>query len=104
MADERSGVRPVKFPFFFITAAASMAVIGCISARGEEAPRWGSVSGWEIRVDTSLGHGCFASRSYEEGSLLRVGFDPSLRSGYLFFGAPSLGVLCPPRIPVVGPD
>lgn len=53
----------------------------------DEAPLWKRVAGWDIRVDNTLGYGCFALAIYEEGTVFRIGFDPSRNySGYIVLG------------------
>jgi hypothetical protein len=47
---------------------------------------WGKVEGWEVRVDQTLGYGCFAFQSFERGSLVRIGFNPKTSSIYVMFG------------------
>lgn len=50
------------------------------------AAKWGKVGGWEIRVDRSLGDGCFAVQSFERGTVVRIGFDVKNQKIYVFFG------------------
>lgn len=57
------------------------------SGMADEAPLWKRVAGWDIRVDNTLGYGCFALAIYEEGTVFRIGFDPSRNySGYIVLG------------------
>lgn len=51
-----------------------------------DAPLWKEVGDWQIRVDTSLGHGCFAVSRYESGTTFRIGFDMEARKAYLIVG------------------
>jgi hypothetical protein len=51
---------------------------------------WGQVGGWKIRVDRTLGNGgCFAFQSYEDGSVIRLGFNPERKTIYFLLGNPS---------------
>ena len=43
----------------------------------------GDVAGWEVLVDRSLGDGCLIQAEYEDGSLVRIGFDLEQREGYI---------------------
>ena len=53
----------------------------------EESPLWKNVEGWDVRVDNTLGYGCFLMTGYEGGTFLRIGFDPSKNySGYILLG------------------
>lgn len=61
-----------------LAAAASPA-----SAQKETAPRWGEVGGWAIRVDRSIGDGCYAHQHYEDETFVRIGFD--VKKGTIFF-------------------
>jgi hypothetical protein len=51
-----------------------------------ETAKWGQVGGWEIRVDRTVGDGCFATQVFERGTVVRIGFDVSSRAIYLVFG------------------
>lgn len=53
---------------------------------GSDAPLWKEVGAWEVRVDTSLGHGCFAWSAYENGTIFRIGFNAESRRAYLVVG------------------
>jgi hypothetical protein len=47
---------------------------------------WGTVGGWQIRVDRSIGNGCFAAQAYSDGTVVRLGFDMNRKVIYLVFG------------------
>lgn len=51
-------------------------------------PEYAVVSGWSIRIDTTLNNGCFALATYEKGSVLRVGIDNRDDTVYVIFGNP----------------
>ena len=70
-------------------AIASLALALCpasLSAQDTSTAKWGQVGGWSIRVDRSVGNGCFASQLYEDGTSLRVGFDKSKQTIYFMIG------------------
>jgi hypothetical protein len=72
-------------------AAAALAVAASMAARPATAgddgtAAWGSVGGWRIRVDRSIGNGCFALQGYRDGSVLRLGFDMTRKAIYLVLG------------------
>jgi hypothetical protein len=48
--------------------------------------KWGKVGGWDIRVDRTVGDGCFAMQVFEGGTIVRIGFDVTNRAIYLIFG------------------
>lgn len=54
-----------------------------VGAATEPSPLWKVVGTWEIRVDRTLGYGCFVVGSYLGGSFLRLGFDRSNKNGYV---------------------
>jgi hypothetical protein len=49
-------------------------------------PVWKVVGQWQIRVDPSVGNGCFMLASYERGDVLRLGFNRTDRYGYMLLG------------------
>ena len=55
-----------------------------------DSPLWKKVGSWQIRVDTTLGNGCFAMASYKGGVFFRIGFKASEKDfgGYMLFGNP----------------
>src|SRR5262249_20347197 len=59
------------------------------SATAQTTAEWSQVGGWAIRVDRSLGNGCFAVQTYEDGSIIRLGFDPNRRTIDFLLGNPA---------------
>lgn len=47
---------------------------------------WRTVGQWQIRVDKSLGYGCFLIGSYARGTVLRIGIDQQNGRGYVMVG------------------
>jgi hypothetical protein len=71
--------------------------------QAQNAGKWAEVGGWEVRVDPSVGNGCFAIQLYEDGTVVRIGVDVDQKRIYLFFGNNSwksleLGKIYPVRI------
>ena len=58
------------------------------AAKAEDSPFWSRSGEWEIRVDPSLNHGCFAVATYEVDTMLRIGLDPGEGDGYVVIGDP----------------
>jgi hypothetical protein len=56
------------------------------SASAQDTILWRSVGQWQIRVDKSLGYGCFLLGSYTRGTVLRIGIDQQSGKGYLMVG------------------
>lgn len=44
---------------------------------------YGEAGGWEVMIDTSLGNGCFLISEFEDGSVVRIGFDRNAGNGYV---------------------
>lgn len=51
--------------------------------------QWDSVEGWSIRVDNSVGHGCYIHGRYDSGTNLRLGYDPQAGGMYVILGNPA---------------
>jgi hypothetical protein len=61
----------------------------CASVTGALAQNtvlWRTVGQWQIRVDASLGYGCFLVGSYTRGTVLRIGIDQQNGNGYVMVG------------------
>jgi hypothetical protein len=56
------------------------------AASAQETPLWRTVGQWQIRVDASLGYGCFLVGSYTRGTVLRIGIDQQNGNGYVMVG------------------
>lgn len=50
----------------------------------EEAHIWREVGEWSIYTDQTLNNGCFASTFFEDGTGLRIGFDPTRTDAPLY--------------------
>lgn len=56
------------------------------AAFGQDTPLWRTVGQWQIRVDASLGYGCFLVGSYTRGTVLRIGINQQNGNGYVMVG------------------
>jgi hypothetical protein len=61
------------------------AISGPFEVLAQKPPKWAEVGGWEIRVDSSVGNGCFAMQLYEDRTVVRIGVDIEQNRIYLFF-------------------
>jgi hypothetical protein len=52
-------------------------------AVSQDMPLWKNVGSWQVRVDTTLNYGCFVLAEFDEGSVVRIGFDKANSGGYL---------------------
>jgi hypothetical protein len=68
------------FGFFGLLLVSSSTTIAL------EAGLWGSVGNWQVRVDSSLGHGCFMAAPYRNGGVVRLGFNNNSDTSYLLLG------------------
>ncbi|RIA55757.1 hypothetical protein [Dichotomicrobium thermohalophilum] len=57
-----------------IAIAFVLAVCPIDVAKSGETVAWKRVGNWQIRVDPSLGNACFMIASWEQGTILRIGF------------------------------
>lgn len=60
---------------------AAGSVVGPLHAQTLEP--WGSVAGWDVMIDPSLGDGCLIQAEYQDGSVVRIGFDRNQGGGYV---------------------
>jgi hypothetical protein len=44
---------------------------------------WGTAGGRDVLIDPSLGNGCLIQAEYQDGSLVRIGFDRTEGTGYV---------------------
>jgi hypothetical protein len=65
-----------------------IAIILCatVAAASEDTALWGSAGGWNIRVDRTVGNGCYAVAAFEGDTIVRIGFAPSGGTAYLMLG------------------
>jgi hypothetical protein len=66
--------------------AAALCFAPSLSRADDQAPFWAKTGAWEVRVDLALGHGCFMAASYDDGTDIRVGLDPTRRFSYIWLG------------------
>ena len=55
-------------------------------AAAQETEHWGTARGWDVRVDSTLGNGCFILAGFEDGTVFRLGFDRTDDSAYMMVG------------------
>lgn len=71
---------------------ATVSVAGCLlaaPAHSQDSAKWAEVGGWSIRVDRSIGDGCYAHQSYQDGTEIRVGFDMKKKSIFFMIANPA---------------
>lgn len=68
--------------------------IGLLLATGwpaladDASPLWKAVAGWKVRVDTTLGNGCFIHATFKGGTGFRIGFDAQEGGAYIILTNP----------------
>ena len=63
-----------------------LALLLCLApfaAVAQDLEHWGEAGGWDVLIDPSLGDGCLIQAEYEDGSLVRIGFDRDAEAGYV---------------------
>lgn len=63
-------------------AAAFLAAAIALPAHAE-LEYWDNAGGWDVMVDPSLGDGCLIQAEFQDGSVVRVGFDRNEGAGYV---------------------
>jgi hypothetical protein len=69
-----------------MAALLQLLIVPAVRSDTGETAKWGKVGGWDIRVDRTVGDGCFAMQVFERGTIVRIGFDVASRAIYLVFG------------------
>jgi len=59
------------------------AFLGMGGAQAQSLEYWGEAGGWDVMIDPSLGDGCLIQAEYQDGSLVRIGFDRNVGEGYV---------------------
>jgi hypothetical protein len=71
-----------------LAVAATLLMLSSLTAVAGESGLWRNSGDWQIRVDSSLGHGCFMVASFRDGEIIRLGFDNNSNVSYLMMGNP----------------
>ena len=69
----------LRRPLVGATLAAFVATAGL----AQTLEPWGTAGGWDILVDPSLGNGCLIQAEFQDGSVVRIGFDRTQDNGYI---------------------
>ncbi len=62
--------------------SATLALIAA-SAQAQSLRHWGEAGGWDVMIDPTLGDGCLIQAAYQDGSVVRIGFDRDQGMGYV---------------------
>lgn len=66
-----------------LTAAVLSSSLIAGAAHAQELIPWGNSDYWDVVIDPSLGNGCLIQSAFDNGSIVRIGFDQTRGSGYL---------------------
>ncbi len=66
-----------------VFAAVAVAVVSTGPVYAQSLEYWGEAGGWDVLVDPTLGDGCLIQAEYQDGSLVRIGFDLNEGEGYV---------------------
>ena len=66
----------------FLQTAALLCALP-IAGFAQQLESWGSAGGWDVMIDPSLGDGCLIQAAYQDGSVVRIGFDRNEGAGYI---------------------
>ncbi|SHL42640.1 hypothetical protein SAMN05443432_101469 [Roseovarius litoreus] len=65
------------------TALAIALAVASTAVCAQDLEYLGEVEGWDVMVDPSLGYGCLIQAEYNDGSVVRIGFDRNEGAGYV---------------------
>jgi hypothetical protein len=71
----------MKFQTLALSAVLGAAV--ATSGSAQSLLEWGSSDYWDVYVDPSLGDGCLIQSEFNDGSVVRIGFDRNNGGGYV---------------------
>lgn len=73
----------MKFSKIIAAATVATTTLLPLAAQAQQLEYWAEAAGWDVMVDPSLGHGCLIQAEYDEGTVVRIGFDLTEGAGYL---------------------
>lgn len=62
-----------------------LAILFCLTgatAVAEEFEPWGEAGAWAVFVNPAVGHGCFAQRTLDNGTVVQIGAEPARDGGF----------------------
>ncbi|KAE9631684.1 hypothetical protein FEE96_21030 [Parasedimentitalea maritima] len=66
-----------------ITVALFIGAVSTAPALAQSLEHWGSSDYWDVMIDPSLGDGCLIQSEFNDGSVVRIGFDRVQGGGYV---------------------
>lgn len=53
-----------------------------IAAAQSQHEKWGRSDSWTIQIDPEVGNGCYMEKTFEDGTLVQIGFVPDREGGF----------------------
>lgn len=75
----------------YVLAAVAAMAAGAMPAMAQDLIPYGEAAGWQISVDPTVGNGCVMHSEFEDGSVVRIGFDITQDKGYITSANPAWG-------------
>ncbi|MFT5001683.1 MAG: hypothetical protein ACI861_002532 [Paracoccaceae bacterium] len=69
--------------YLVLSTIAAAATLAAPFAQAQQLEQWGTAGGWDVMIDPSLGDGCLIQAAYQDGSVVRIGFDRNQGNGYV---------------------
>ena len=66
-----------------IVLAAAVTAALSFPVHAQQLEPWGTAGGWDVMIDPTLGDGCLIQAAYQDGSVVRIGFDRNEGMGYI---------------------
>jgi hypothetical protein len=66
-----------------LSTLVATATLAAPFAHAQGLEQWGTAGGWDVLIDPSLGDGCLIQAAYQDGSVVRIGFDRNQGNGYV---------------------
>lgn len=74
-----------------LLAVCAVMAAGAVPAMAQDLIPYGEAAGWQISVDPTVGNGCVMHSEFDDGSLVRIGFDMTQDKGYITSVNPAWG-------------
>lgn len=70
----------------FVAAVACLCSATAAFSDSENSVLWKEVAGWQVYMDPSMGNACYVTTLYEEGTVLRLGFNFTSPQAMIYLG------------------
>ncbi len=66
-----------------LSAVLATTIVAPVTSQAQGLEQWGTAGGWDVMIDESLGDGCLIQAAYQDGSVVRIGFDRNRGTAYV---------------------